>query len=131
MNPHEKKMIRALRENGKSYASIAAELELSVNSIKAYCHRKNIISLVEFGRCPRCGALISPEEVRRNRRYCSDICRYSWNYAHRLLSDRNAVEKKCACCQRPFFSYPSSHRKYCSHDCYIADRYDKELRHDA
>ena len=77
--------------------------------------------------CVHCGNTIA---VKGKRRFCSDGCRYAWSYSHRFLSAHNAVEKKCACCGGRFFSYASSHRKYCSRTCYIADRYGKEGCHD-
>lgn len=128
MTSSQKTRLLEMRQAGLSFAQISADLGISKNTLKSFCRRveanKDTASTTT---CARCG---SPFAVKGKRRFCSDGCRYAWNYAHRILSARNAVEKKCACCSRRFFSYASSHRKYCSRACYIADRYGKEDCHD-
>lgn len=115
-----------MRENGKSYGQIAAALGLSENNtVKSYCRRTGLQTFVARTICPQCGKILLPEKHGR-RRFCSDACRYAWAYSHRILGPQNAIQKQCAACKKSFFSYPSSHRKYCSHGCYIADRYGRE-----
>ena len=126
MNTFEKDSVRKMRENGKSYSQIAAALSISENTVKSFCRRMGIISLVGKPVCPVCGKILIPSKQGQRRRFCSDTCRFVWNYGHRVLDAHNAIACRCAHCQREFFSYPSAHRKYCSHDCYIADRYGKE-----
>lgn len=126
MNTFEKDSVRKMRENGKSYSQIAAALSISENTVKSFCRRMGIISLVEKPVCPVCEKILMPSKQGQRRRFCSDTCRFVWNYGHRVLDAHNAIACRCAHCQREFFSYPSAHRKYCSHDCYIADRYGKE-----
>ena len=114
-----------MRENGKSYGQIAAALGLSENTVKSYCRRAGLQTFVARTICLQCGKILLPEKHGR-RRFCSDACRYAWAYSHRILGPQNAIQKQCAACKKSFFSYPSSHRKYCSHGCYIADRYGRE-----
>ena len=121
----QKDALRRMRENGKSYGQIAAALGLSENTVKSYCRRTGLQTFVARTICPQCGKILLPEKHGR-RRFCSDACRYAWAYSHRILGPQNAIQKQCAACKKPFFSYPSSHRKYCSHGCYIADRYGRE-----
>lgn len=121
----QKDALRRMRENGKSYGQIAAALGLSENTVKSYCRRAGLQTFVARTICPQCGKILLPEKHGR-RRFCSDACRYAWAYSHRILGLQNAIQKRCAACKKPFFSYPSSHRKYCSHGCYIADRYGRE-----
>ena len=51
----------------------------------------------------------------------------TWWNAHRDLLNSNAkVGNICAYCGKHFMSYARQRRKYCSHGCYIAHRYNKE-----
>lgn len=125
MLPSQKDALRRMRENGKSYGQIAAALGLSENTVKSYCRRAGLQTFVARTICPQCGKILLPEKHGR-RRFCSDACRYAWAYSHRILGPQNSIQKQCAARKKSFFSYPSSHRKYCSHGCYIADRYGRE-----
>lgn len=131
MNSQIMSAITRLRTEGESYTNIAKKLDVSVNTIKSFCRRKGIC--VETGKnklvCRHCGKRL-PKECAENRQYCSDKCRYAWNYKHHILTKNNAVEKRCLCCGKTFLSYESSKRRYCSHDCYIADRYGKRWPHE-
>ena len=119
-----------LRRSGKSYGQIAQALNISENTVKSFCRREGILMVPESApRCPHCCKPMAPTARGTRRRYCSDACRYAWNFAHRVLSEKNAILKRCACCGKPFFSYPSSGRKYCSRACYIHDRFGKEAHH--
>lgn len=57
-------------------------------------------------------------------KFCSDNCRTAWWNAHPEKVNRRAVYHfTCAHCGKPFTAYGNAKRKYCSHACYIADRY--------
>ncbi len=78
------------------------------------------------GTCPECGAAVEQHPGRKRRRFCSDACRRAWWNAHPEMVRRRAVyEFECACCGQPFTAYGNAGRKYCSHACYIADRFGK------
>ncbi len=54
----------------------------------------------------------------------SDKCRTVWWNSHPEAVNRKAVYSfTCAHCGKPFTAYGNAGRKYCSHACYIADRY--------
>jgi endogenous inhibitor of DNA gyrase (YacG/DUF329 family) len=128
MTSQQKARLTEMRQEGLSFAQISADLGVSKNTLKSICRRADADKgATATTVCARCG---NPFAVSGKRRFCSDGCRYAWSYSHRILSADNAVEKKCACCGKRFFSYASSHRKYCSRACYIADRYGKEDCHD-
>ena len=130
MTSSQRTLLRELRQSGKSYGQIARALNISENTVKSFCRREGILVVPEpADHCPRCGKPISHPAQGTRRRFCSDSCRYAWNFAHRVLSEKNAISKRCACCNQPFFSYPSSGRKYCSRACYLRDRFGKEARH--
>lgn len=130
MTSSKRNLLRQLRRSGKSYGQIAKTLNISENTAKSICRREGILAVPQSAdHCPRCGGPISHAAQGPRRRFCSDTCRYAWNFAHRVLSEINAVSKRCDCCGQLFFSYPSSGRKYCSRACYIRDRFGKEARH--
>lgn len=132
MTSSQKALLRELRRSGESYGQIAEALNVSENTVKSFCRREGILAAPESApRCSHCGKRMAPTARGTRRRFCSDACRYAWNFAHRTLDETNAKSKRCACCGKPFFSYPSSDRKYCSRACYLRDRYRKEARHDA
>lgn len=121
MTSQEKARLLEMRHAGLSIAQISANLGISKNTLKSFCRRTEINKdAATTTGCVQCGL---PIVIQGKRRFCSNGCRYAWNYGHRVLNIRNAVEKKCACCGKRFFSYASSHRKYCSRTCYMADRY--------
>lgn len=128
MTSQEKARLHEMRQAGLSFAQISANLGISKNTLKSFCRRtETIMDAAATTGCIQCGL---PIAIKGKRRFCSNGCRYAWNYEHRVLNIRNAVEKKCACCGNCFFSYASSHRKYCSRACYMTDRYGKERCHD-
>lgn len=132
MTASDKKMIRDMRQSGKSYGQIALALNVSENTVKSFCRRESISTIVEtFSRCSNCNKPIAAGTHGEPRCFCSDTCRYAWNFAHRVLAEHNAISKHCAGCGKAFFSYASSGRKYCSHVCYMNFRYEKRLRHGA
>jgi len=74
--------------------------------------------------CPQCGALLTQTPGRKRVKFCSDNCRTAWWNAHPEKVNRKAVYHfTCAHCGKPFTAYGNTQRKYCSHACYIADRY--------
>lgn len=128
MTSQQKARLLEMRQAGLSFAQISADLGISKNTLKSFCRRVDVtIDAAATTACARCA---TPIAAKGKRRFCSNGCRYAWSYSHRILNARNAVEKVCACCSERFFCYASSHRKYCSRACYIADRYGKEDCHD-
>lgn len=115
----------SLRRAGMSFSQMSEILGVSRNTLKSYA-RRYALPETSAGQsvCQFCGRKIQP---RGKQRYCSDTCRYAWNYSHRILDQNNAVSKQCPQCGRSFFSYPSSHRVYCCRACYLAGRYGRRL----
>ena len=134
MTDQQKKQIMAMRLRGDSHAVIADALGLSRNTVKSFCLRNLRPEPLEVqaapaltGTCAQCstGFVLCPGH--RQRRFCSDRCRMTWWNAHReLLRSTARVEYTCVCCGKHFMGYEWQRRKYCSHACYIAHRYEKE-----
>jgi transposase len=121
MTNEERETIGKLRLDGLSYGQIAAALGISVNTVKSFCRRHDASKLL----CKNCGKSLEQVVGKKPKTFCSDWCRNAWWKSH-----RNAMRKKavytlyCARCGRRFDSYGNKSRKYCSHECYIRDRFD-------
>ena len=134
MTSFQKEHISNMRRVGESYSAIAEALGLSRNTIKSYCQRKlcekpysDDEHTLAYSNCDQCGMKFTLYTGHRQRRFCSDRCRVTWWNAHRdLLNSKGLLEHTCVCCGKRFMGYEWQHRKYCSHACYIADRYGKE-----
>ena len=134
MTDQQKKQIKGMRLRGDTFAMIADALGLSRNTVKSFCLRNLHPEPLEVqaapaltGTCAQCstGFVLCPGH--RQRRFCSDRCRMTWWNAHReLLRSTARVEYTCVCCGKHFMGYEWQRRKYCSHACYIAHRYEKE-----
>ncbi len=131
MTVDEKERIHKMRNNGSTFAQIAEVLGKSVGTIKSYCSRNNIsIGDIEFYtdedniHCMQCGNKLIHTPKRKAKRFCSDICRHAWwNNNRNKIIKKTAVKSACVYCDAPFESYDNENRKYCSHNCYINDRF--------
>ena len=76
--------------------------------------------------CKHCGGKIIRTAHSGKKIFCSDACRRAWWKKHPEKSKHSKeATYKCECryCKRIFYSYGNKGRKYCSHDCYIQDRF--------
>lgn len=77
-----------------------------------------------IGNCPCCGVKVAQNPGRKAKRFCSDKCRNKWWNSRLDQVERKAhYEFVCAYCKKPFTAYGNAGRKYCSHECYIKDRF--------
>ena len=131
MTDKEKQKIRDYRMTGFSYTQISKMMDLSINSIKTYCRRHDLggAKAYEHGGeaktpCEQCGKPVKQNAGRKTKRFCSDKCRMLWWNNHSELVDKRAnYSCVCAKCGKEFLSYGNRNRKYCSHACYIEDRF--------
>lgn len=133
MTPDQKLQIRKLRHENCSYSNIASALGVTLSAVKGYCQRNGLGTVraaVEkapepaISVCRNCGREISQRHGIKEIKFCSPSCRQAWWNEHLDQVNRKAVyEYTCACCGKPFSAYGNSHRKYCSHSCYIRGRY--------
>lgn len=136
MTDEQRNQIREYRANGMGYSKIAQALGLSENTVKSFCRRKGLggvvaftpnVTLTDTNVCECCGAEVIQNPGRKLKRFCSDRCRNKWWNEHLDQVDRRAnYEYVCPHCNKPFTVYGNSKRKYCSHSCYIADRFGGE-----
>lgn len=130
MNDLQRKAIEKLRNKGAGYKAIAQKLGLSVNTVKSHCRRNGLTGkqsgtdAIEVLFCKKCGKKLTQTEGAKQKSFCSDECRLSWWKDHPEKVKRKAYyELTCAYCRKAFHSYGNKNRKYCSHECYIADRF--------
>lgn len=123
----EKEKIQFLRGEGFGYGAIAERLGISANTVKSFC-RRNCLSaagVVEAASVCRCCGRPLGDLPRGNlRKFCSEACRRAWWREHGdLVERRKFYVLVCAHCGKEFRSYGNKKRKYCSHACYIAERF--------
>lgn len=130
MTDEQKAKITDFRMKGVGYKKIAQEIGLSENTVKSFCRRTSIqkqemaAPTKPDSVCECCGKPMEQIPGRKKRRFCSDACRQKWWNSHLHLVQRKAVYRlKCHHCGRDFEVYGNSRRKYCSHACYIAERF--------
>lgn len=120
MTRKEIEAVGFLREQGLSATKIAEKTGLSVNTVKSYLRRHP----VDEGkpRCLTCGAPLIQVPGKKEKKFCSDLCRSRWWNRHADLRQRTGARQfTCAHCGKVFFAYKD--RKYCSHACYVEERF--------
>ena len=135
MTDIQRTQIKNLRLAGYGYKKIAQALCLSVDTVKSYCRKNNLagvmagnISTSADGKtfCKQCGKELVQMPNQKTLLFCSNECRQTWWNAHPELVNKKAYYHfVCICCGAGFVSYGNKKRKYCSHACYIAERFDK------
>ena len=128
MNDKQKVKIQELRLQGAGYRKIAKEMGLSENTIKSYCRRHPLIEqkgdLEHVHYCLQCNKVIDQNGKRKEKKFCSDACRMAWWNSHRDKVNHRIVRKlDCPCCHETFIVYGNGQRNYCSHTCYVKDRF--------
>lgn len=128
MTTDQKEQIRAMRLQGLGYGKIAQALGISSNTVRSFCRRNSLCGdTTKNSFCKQCGKAIKIIPKQKPRKFCSDICRTTWWNSHLNCVNRKAVYHfTCACCGQAFTAYGDQNRKYCSHSCYITDRFGRE-----
>lgn len=130
MTEEQKNQIVAYRKNGYGYKQIATFTSLSLNTVKSFCRRNNLLAehlqndKNKYLPCEQCGKPVEQTEHKKLKRFCSDLCRNKWWNSHLDLVKRKAnYEIVCLGCKKPFMVYGNANRKYCSHNCYVEQRF--------
>ena len=119
MTSEQKQTIHSLRSHGLPMLRIAAELDMSVNTVKAFLRREQ--KNKEY--CKNCHQRLEQLPGKKPKIYCNDDCRYAWWKANRdQIAHKIVYHATCAYCGQDFESY-TKNRKYCRHPCYIAARF--------
>jgi endogenous inhibitor of DNA gyrase (YacG/DUF329 family) len=126
----QKEKIAALRGSDATYSSIAASVGLTESAVKTYCFRHKIAAGkamkpggLASSCCLNCGKSIAQAEKKKHRKFCCGKCRETWWNHNRESGNGGQVSLRCAFCGEWFKKYANSPQKYCSHKCYIANRF--------
>lgn len=130
MTDEQKKKITALRQEGMGYMAIARQMDISKDTVKSFCRRNGLAgerapaAKKQIPKCKECGKPLRQAEGMKPRVFCCDGCRVKWWHEHpEQIRQRAVYSFTCACCGKPFTAYGNSRRKYCSHECYIRNRF--------
>ena len=135
MNANQKARVEQMRTEGCTYAAIAQEIGVNENTVKSYCRRNGLsgetvildlgdIPGVTTSRCKNCGRIVYQFPGRKEKKFCSDVCRNKWWSTHLSeINRKTMIELTCPCCGKTFRAYEYRKRKYCSHACYIEGRF--------
>lgn len=138
MTEGQKNVIIKCRNSGLGYAATAKEAGLTKEAVVAFCRRNYLTGNMaekareETGRyCKECKTALVQAGGMKTRVFCSAECRKKWWKEHPEMLNKKAVYPyTCAGCGREFTAYGNSGRKYCSHICYIKDRFKGGGEHD-
>jgi len=78
--------------------------------------------------CQYCGMEVEQPDRGRTKYYCDDECRRAWWRAHpeeRTATPKAVYSMICIGCGEEFLSYGNKKRKYCCHEHYVSDRFNK------
>ena len=124
MTKEQKQQIHTLRRGGLGYKKIASSMGISVNTVKSFCRNNELTGSPTSAVCLFCGKPLVQIPKRKQRKFCSIQCRETWWSRNRDKGNKPTGETcRCAHCGRIFSAYRREHRKYCSHACYVAERF--------
>ena len=129
MTDTQKKDIAESRSRGMSYAAIADALGVPKSTVTTFCQRNNLsgrrgASIHSKDFCPQCGRKVVQIPGRKPRRFCSASCRQTWWNSHLSLVKHKEIRiVSCEHCGATFEVFGASVQRFCSHDCYIAERF--------
>ena len=130
MTIFQKEKILQLRYQGASYSEIAKAVGLPRDTVKSFCRRNAAnnsdvtITEPDLNGCRECGKALVQISGRKQRIFCSKECREKWWHTHpEKIRQRAVYTFTCPQCGKTFTAYGNRHRKYCSHRCYICDRF--------
>lgn len=129
MTDEQREKIIRFRKMGRGYADIGKELGISKDTIKSFCRRHSLTAadipaIDSTDRCRECGVEIRQQPKKKKQIFCCKACREKWWTEHPEQIRQKAVyEFICAGCGKAFTAYGNRKRKYCSHKCYITDRF--------
>lgn len=121
MDATQKAKIISMRKRKIPYATIAETVNLSVGTVKSFCHRNNITAEEKSNPtgCKNCGAAIKEESKTKPRLFCCDHCRQQYWNKHRVeRQSKKMSPHTCPTCGKVFMDYIGANRKFCSQACY-------------
>lgn len=127
MTDEIKNKIIALRKEGYGYKKIAKETGETIGVVRHLCVA---LEHKETTECLQCGLPIKSPNGRKQKRFCSDRCRWNyWNKRKKLENRKTFHEVVCKQCGKTFMAYGNARRSFCSQECYQKSRH-KEVQID-
>lgn len=140
MTEEQKNKITELRLQGYGYKTIAAMVGDGVKreNVRYFCKSRGLVGTPDLvgmnfdahrdnpNFCKQCGLRLIRNKHSGVKLFCSDKCRRAWWKQHpneNGQTKKKAYELTCEYCHSKFISYGKADRKYCSHDCYIKQRF--------
>lgn len=130
LKPSQEAHIRALRRAGLGYRAIAEEVGLTRDDVRYFCKKNGLAGNAQTPSddpvCLQCGKVLSITPKGRKRKFCSDQCRWAWWRTNEQDMPRPTGAHEtiaCAYCGKSITAYKRKQRRYCSHECYIRDRF--------
>ena len=113
--------IRSLALQGFGYKRIADIVGLSPDTVKSHLRRHP--AKPESSVCMQCGKPLEQTKGRKEKKFCSDMCRMTfWNSHQDEVNKQAYYNLICLHCGKEFESYGNKNRKYCSRVCYAEAR---------
>lgn len=123
MTEIEKATIRELRTRGLGMQAIADIMKMGRDNVRYFLRKEGLGGARGgdvVGRfCLECGRPVKRVDGKRLKRFCTDRCRIRWwNRRRRSRRSSSMEELVCPVCGQMFWAYGSSHRRFCSCECY-------------
>ncbi len=128
--------IQGLRKSGMSMGQISKATGIPVSTLKSHFRRHEMATVGKTktspgATCAQCGKALKNKGRGKPKRFCCETCRRIWWKENPALSEAASKHQvTCMTCGKTFGSFESRNRKYCSHECFICDRYGKEKGND-
>lgn len=135
MTSTQKEAIKLMRAEGLSYGIVSERTGIGYEAVKSFCRRNGLTGFgseilkgnnrdEKYVFCKNCGKRLVQQKNLKRRVFCCDECRVKWWSTHPEMINKKAVYHfVCIHCGKPFSAYGNSGRKYCSHECYIEERF--------
>ena len=140
LTDEQKKRITEMRLEGMGYQAIANALGDGVEkgNVRYFCKTRGLVGTPELIKlnydthrenpkfCKQCGTRLIRNRHSGVKLFCNDKCRREWwkaNPNDNEATRKTPIELTCEYCHEKFISYGNPNRKYCSHDCYIKQRF--------
>ena len=134
MTDAQKEQVRYLRCEGLGYGAIATRLGISRIRSRAFAAATTSpewLPKEPVVVCRNCGRPLPQYPKRKQRKFAPRLAAAHGGSCTRSLSIKPpSIRPPCAHCGQEFQSYGNRKRKYCSHACYIAARFQKGGTHD-
>ena len=128
MTEEQKQTIAVMRRQGAACTDIATAVGATPTAVRTHCHRyrAEIEATATPGKpngfCYNCGERIVQASKRKPRKFCCDRCRELWWNQNRHVG-KQGLRLNCIYCGKKFYTRRCSGQRYCSHACYINQRF--------